>query len=280
MPEDAQRQIGVFLRRKRESLAPELAGLSRAARARTPGLRREDVAAMAGISTVWYSKIERGRADGISREVLLSLARALRLDETERQYLMTLARMETLRVRTPCMHVSRDTLRLLGRLDPLPAILINDYFDILAANRAYEAMCGLSFEALPDADRNYVGLILTDPVWRRFLMVEDEAVLESRLGRIVGTLRGVSAARPGDRVLTARIERFRTMSPAFARCWDSEAVARPEELHFSFSHAVLGPITLRKQIWLNFNGETSGRLNVYHPLDEDGFARLDTLDGQ
>ncbi|SEH56169.1 helix-turn-helix domain-containing protein [Magnetospirillum fulvum] len=279
MPEDAQRQIGMFLRRKRENLAPEIAGFSRTARARTPGLRREDVAAMAGISTVWYSKIERGKADGISREALLSLARALRLDETERQYLMTLARMEMIPVRDPCMHVNRDTLRLLGRLDPLPAILINDYFDILAANRAYEAMCGLRFEALPEADRNYVGLILTNPVWRRFLEVEDEAVQESRLARIVGMLRGVNAARPGDRVLTARIERFRTMSPAFARCWDSEAVARPEELHFSFTHAVLGRIVLRKQIWQNFNGETSGRLNVYHPLDEDGFARLASVTG-
>ena len=279
MPQDAHGPaglglIGAFLRRKRESLAPEIVGLARASRARTPGLRREDVAAMAGISTVWYSKIEQGKADGISREALLALVRVLRLDDAERQYLMTLARMEGAPVRDPCLCVTGDTLRLIGRLDPLPAILINDYFDILAVNRAYEAMCGLRLAALPAAERNYVSLILTDPTWRRFFQVEDEASLESRLARMVGTLRGVRAARASDQALAERIARFRALSPVFARCWASEAVARPEELCFSFTHAVLGPIVLRKQIWLNCNGETSGRLNVYHPLDEDGFARL------
>ena len=274
MAEDAQRQMGAFLRRKREALAPELNGLPRTTRTRTPGLRREDVAEMAGISTIWYSKIERGKADGISREALLSLARALRLDETERQYVMTLAGMEAAPLRDPCMHVNRDSLRLLGRLDPLPAILINDYFDILAANRAYEAMCGLALAALPQTDRNYIGLMLTDPTWRSFLQVEDDAVLESRLARLVGTLRGISAGRPGDPTLAARVAGFRALSPAFVRCWDSETVARPEAVLFSFTHAVLGPVVLKKQIWLNFNGETSGRLNVYHPQDDGDFTRL------
>ncbi|MBN2751653.1 MAG: helix-turn-helix domain-containing protein [Rhodospirillaceae bacterium] len=274
MLEAAQKQIGTFLRRKRESLAPELIGLSKASRARTPGLRREDVAVIAGISTVWYSKIERGKADGISREVLVALARALRLDDTERQYLMTLAGVEAVPIHDPCMRVNRDTLRLLGQIDPLPAILMNDYFDILSVNRAYEAMCGLALAEIPEAERNYVGLMLGEPAWRRFLQVEDDAALENRLVRVAGTLRGVHAARPCDLALAARILHFREISPAFARCWERESVARPEEVHFSFTHAVLGPIILRKQIWLNFNGETSGRLNVYHPFDENGFARL------
>jgi len=274
MQEDAQRRIGSFLRRKRESLAPELAGLSRTSRARTPGLRREDVAAMAGISTVWYSKIERGKAEGISREALLALAGALRLDDTERQYLMTLARMEATPPRDPCMWVNQDTVRVLGRLDPLPAFVMNDYYDILALNRAYESMCGVELRTLPEDGRNYIELMLTDPAWRRFLQVEDPVVLEARLVRLVGALRGVSAARPGDPALDARIRRFHALSPIFTRCWDSQTVARPEEVRFTFTHAVLGSIVLRKQIWSNCNGETSGRLNVYHPLNKDDFERL------
>lgn len=274
MPEDAQGRIGAFLRRKRESLAPEIAGLSRTTRARTPGLRREDVADMAGISTVWYAKIERGKADGISRDVITALAAALRLDETERQYVMSLAGLDTSPVRDPCLHVNRDTLRLIGRLDPLPAIVINDYFDIIATNRAYEAMCGVDLAALPQTERNYITLTLTDPVWQRFLQVEDESVREGRLMRLVGTLRGVGARRPGNATLAARIDRLRALSPAFARAWDSEMVAEPEEMLFSVTHAVLGPMILRKQIWINCNGETSGRLNVYHPQDEADFARL------
>lgn len=274
MPEDAQERIGAFLRRKRESLAPEVAGLARTPRARTPGLRREDVADMAGISTVWYAKIERGKADGISREVITALAAALRLDETERQYVMTLAGLDTAPVRDPCLHVNRDTLRLIGRLDPLPAIVINDYFDIIATNCAYEAMCGVDLAALPQTERNYIALTLTDPAWQRFLQVEDESVREGRLMRLVGTLRGVGARRPGDAMLAARIDRLRALSPAFVRAWDREMIAEPEEMLFSVRHAVLGPMTLRKQIWLNCNGETSGRLNVYHPKDDADFARL------
>jgi hypothetical protein len=140
-------------------------------------------------------------------------------------------------------------------------------------------MCGLSLATLPPAERNYIGLLLTDPVWRRFLQLEDDAALESRLARLVGTLRGVSAARPSDPTLAARIAGFRALSPIFVRCWDSEAVTRPEEALFSFTHAVLGPIVLKKQIWLNCNGETSGRLNVYHPQTENDFARLASVSG-
>lgn len=280
MLDDTQQQIGAFLRRKRESLEPELAGLTRTARTRTPGLRREDVADIAGISTVWYSKIERGKACGISREVLVSLARALRLDETERHYVMTLAGMDVAPVRDPCRHVTPDTARILGRLDPLPAIVMNDYFDIIAVNRAYEAMCGVCLADLPPAERNYVALMVTVPAWRRFLQLNDETALENRLARLVGTLRGVSAARPGDPTLAARIAWFRGLSPVFVRCWDREAVARPEELLFSFTHAVLGPVSLKKQIWLNCNGETSGRLNVYHPQDDDTYARLASVTGE
>lgn len=274
MLDEAQKQIGAFLRRKRESLAPEIAGLSRTSRARTPGLRREDVADMAGISTVWYAKIERGRADGISREVLEALATTLRFDATERQYVMTLAGLDTSPVRDPCRHVNPDTLRLIGRLNPLPAIVINDYFDIIAANAAYEAMCGLQFADLPPAERNYLALTLTDPVWQRFLMVEAAANLERRLQRLVGMLRGVGARRPQDATLAARIAGFRAMSPAFDLAWSRETVAQPEEVLFSFLHARLGPITLKKQIWHNCNGETSGRLNVYHPREDADYDRL------
>ena len=195
MPEDVQGRIGAFLRRKRESLAPEIAGLSRTPRARTPGLRREDVADMAGISTVWYAKIERGKAYGISREVIAALTAALRLDETERQYVMTLAGLDTAPVRDPCLHVNNDTLRLIRRLDPLPAIVINDYFDIIATNRAYEPMCGRYLAAQPQTERNYIALMLTDPAWQRFLQMEDESVREGRLLRLVG------ARRPDGRTM-------------------------------------------------------------------------------
>ncbi|OKH86859.1 helix-turn-helix transcriptional regulator [Thalassospira sp. TSL5-1] len=275
MMQDAQKQIGAFLRSKREALAPELYGLSRPSRARTPGLRREDVAEMAGISTVWYSKIERGKAGGISREALNSLANALQFDETERHYVMALAGIEaSTSLPGPCVRVSQDTTRLLVKLNPLPAILINDYFDILATNAAYDVMCGVVLGNLPREDCNYVGLILTNPAWRRFLQLIDDRMVEERVARLVGTLRGMSAGRPGDTTLEKRIAWLRELSPIFARCWERKNVARREEALFSFTHATLGPITLKKQIWLNCSGETSGQLNVYHPQNENDYNHL------
>lgn len=81
---------------------------------------------MAGVSTVWYSKIERGQAEGISHETLAVLSRALRLKPPEHQYLMTLAQRPAVRLSGPGTEIGDDTRRLLGRLDPLPAIVMND----------------------------------------------------------------------------------------------------------------------------------------------------------
>lgn len=279
MSTDAQVRVGAFLRKKRESLTPELIGLARGARSRTPGLRREDVAELARISAVWYSKIERGKAGRVSRELLLTLMEGLRLDESERRYVMTLAGMDVATVthRDPCLRVSKETQRVLDRLDPLPAVLLNGYFDIVGWNAAYETMSGLPLSGLPAEARNSIALLLTDPAWRTFQGADDDARLRALLGRMTGTLRGYAAARPRDPDLAARIDRFCALSPVFVECWESQTVARPEETPFTFQHAVLGPIVLRKQIWVNSNGEASGRLNVYHPCDDGDLDRLTAL---
>lgn len=267
MDVETQKRIGTFLRRKREGLAPEDVDLVRPSRTRTPGLRREDVADMAGVSTVWYSKIERGQAEGVSYETLLALSRALRLKPPEHQYLMTLAQRPAVRLSGLGTEIGDDTRRLLDRLDPLPAIVMNDYLDILATNRSYRVMCGIDLDALPREERNDIGLMLSSPAWRRFLQAEDAGAREKKLARMIGVLRGISATRPDDREMKSRIHNFLDRSEEFSRLWKNEIVTQPEEIDFHFMHAVIGPIVLRKQIWLNTSGEATFRLNVYNPLD-------------
>lgn len=269
--------LGDFLRRKRESLSPEMMGLAKPLRTRTPGLRREDVAALAGISTVWYSKIERGKASGISYEVLSSLAQALNMTSSEKQYLKQLVVQDLTPTHSPCRRVAPYTQRMLTLINPLPAMLINDYFDIIESNRSFNLLCGVELSDLAEDERNYAYLTLTHPAWQHFLGIDDQQALVEALTRMAGFLRSMIASHPNDPLINKRVIQFQNLSPAFIQAWERNTVQQAEQMQFSFRHATLGPITLRKQIWWNYNGDTSGRLNIYHPETETDYQRLADL---
>ncbi|WP_432454142.1 MULTISPECIES: helix-turn-helix domain-containing protein [unclassified Agarivorans] len=267
--------IGDFLRRKRENLAPEMIGLPKPARTRTPGLRREDVAAIAGISTVWYSKIERGKAAGISPEVLAALCQTLRLSLSEEQYLKTLALSGQTEVKDPCMYITRETQRLLTQLNPLPALLVNDYFDIIECNQSFNRLCGFDVNALPEEERNYIYLTMTHSKWQQFLQIDDKHILAEQLTRMAGFLRSASASRSNDLILKKRVCHFQNTSAIFTEAWARNTVLQPEQFQFDFVHAELGLLSLKKQIWWSFSGDTtSGRLNIYHPQNDEDYQRL------
>ncbi|KJG36197.1 DNA-binding protein [Photobacterium angustum] len=266
--------IGDFLRRKRESLAPETVGLPTPARSRTPGLRREDVADLAGLSTVWYSKIERGKANGISDITLAALSDALRLDASEKKYIKTLVTQQHYIPSEPCLEISPQTSRLLNQLDPMPAIVINDYFDILACNQSYTRMCGVDINALSKEERNYVYLMITHPEWQRFLQINDSNALDINLQRVAALLRTMSASRTDDYILKQRVERFQSISEAFGDFWNEKSVRYCNEAEFEFLHAELGLISFKKQIWWNFSDNTCGRLVVYHAQSEENYQSL------
>ncbi len=279
MSSDNRQKIGDFLRQKREGLSPEVVGLPRPARTRTPGLRREDVAMLAGVSSVWYSKIERGKAKGISYPLLVTLGEVLRLTPAEKDYLHNLAVPtgdDTLAA--PTMQVCTHTQFLLTTMNPLPALLINDYYDILAGNESFNRFCGFDVNALPQAQRNYALLTLTDSRWQRFLRVTDEASLRAKLLLITGMLRSVSAARPNDSVLRQRLALFQKTSALFTDCWHSNMVVqRPQELDITYHHARLGELAVHKQLWSNISGDTRGRLHIYAPQNPADFLRLQQL---
>ncbi|WJV53215.1 helix-turn-helix transcriptional regulator [Prodigiosinella aquatilis] len=268
MNESNLKLVGDFLRTKRESISPEEIGLVKPIRSRTKGLRREDVAYFSGISTIWYSKIERGQVTGISSQVLMSISRALRLTESEYEYICNLISPQARTNKQPCCTISEHTSQLLLHLNPFPALLMNDYLDIVTCNYAFSLMVGFSFDSLPASEKNYLYLTIKNPSWQRLLCIKDDEKLELQLTRMAGFLRETLATRPDDKVLKQKTDDFRELSHVFDKAWADNTVLHPEELSYIYDHAELGLISLDKQLWWNFSGDSSSRLNVYYPQNE------------
>ncbi|MYS86863.1 helix-turn-helix domain-containing protein [Streptomyces sp. SID5474] len=234
MPDDpkAQRrsELGAFLRLRRERITPEDAGISRGARRRTPGLRREEVAQLSGIGVAWYTWLEQGREINPSVQVLDAIARTLRLDRTERDHLHRLANIPGVPLATsegrdrPPEHQT-----ILDALTPLPASIVTARYDVLAFNDAYAALDpGLAL--LPPADRNVL--------WHLFTAEEHLQPLvewDREISFMVAQLRTESGRRLGDPHWTGFIRRLSEASGRFAEIW-----AR---------HEVASSVTRRKSFW-------------------------------
>src|SRR5271165_6603846 len=138
--ERRREELGNFLKARRARLSPEDFGMPRGTRRRTPGLRREEVALLAGVGVTWYTWLEQGREINASTQVLDAVATTLRLDRAEREHLYRLA--EATPLRSECARQAvPDTIReIVHSLDPLPASLINSRFDILLSNDASEEL--------------------------------------------------------------------------------------------------------------------------------------------
>jgi transcriptional regulator with XRE-family HTH domain len=213
---DRQRELADFLRRSRERIGPAEAGLRVAtARRRTPGLRREELAALAGISVDWYIRLEQGRAERPSPSVLDALARALRLSADERAHLYALARVE----RPPLDHAPGEVVdpsleRVLRSLsDSIPAYVLGRRWDILAWNRgACELL--VDFDAVHPERRNLLELTFLDETMRsRF--VDWETVARYTLANFRGTV-GRHLDLPEVQRLVGRLS---DTDPQFATWW-------------------------------------------------------------
>ena len=270
--------LGDFLRIKREQVQPESLGLSRPIRSRAKGLRREDVAYKAGISTVWYSQIERGQALGISMQVLTAISDTLLLSASEYKYICNL--VHSVPNELPVVQsatITSKTSQLLFQLNPLPALLQNEYLDIIGSNKAFDFMVGFSVMKIEPENRNYLYLTISNTDWNKFLNIDSKPKLERQIYRIAGFLRNALAANPNDEKLKLKIESFISQSPMFASAWQNNSVLQPEETSYTYNHAFIGHITLDKQIWWNIDGNLNSRINIYSPserIDEQHLAEL------
>ncbi|QLJ01667.1 helix-turn-helix transcriptional regulator [Streptomyces sp. NEAU-sy36] len=239
------RELGEFLRHRRGELTPAQVGLPERARTqrRVRGLRREEVAELAAISTDYYVRIEQGRLTP-SPPVLESLARELRLDHDQRAYvegLVTQAarashRKTPRRPRRPQVHP--HLTRLLGQLTGTPAIVFGPRLDVLAWNPlAAELLC--DFAAVPESERNYIRMVFTDPVMRD-IYPEWEDVART----CVEVLRMEAGTNPTDPALTALVGELAVADPQFRAWWAEHRVAHQDFGSKRIAHSAVGELTL------------------------------------
>ncbi|MFC5664229.1 helix-turn-helix transcriptional regulator [Kitasatospora misakiensis] len=250
-------ELADFLRRCRGRLTPADVGLSQGARRRTPGLRREEVAQLAGMSADHYTRLEQARGSRPSRQMLAAVGRALRLSGDERDHLFHLAGEEPPRNRPATEHVRPGLLLVIDRLTDTPAQVVSDRGDILAQNAMAKALHG-DASALPEAERNVAWRYFADPSARELFPAEDR----DRAARAaVADLRATFARRPDDARLAGLVRRLRARSEEFAALWETHDVAVRRTDVKRFLHPVVGPLELDCEVLLS--PEHDQRLIVY-----------------
>lgn len=254
-------ELAEFLRTCRARVNPEEVGLGpESTRRRVPGLRREELARLAGVSVDYYTRLEQGRSRSASAEVLDALATALRLNEAERQHLVDLARPEPARRkhRARPQRVDPDTLRLIEMLDQMcsPAFVLGRRLDVLAHNRICGALM-TDFRLLPAAERNIARFVFFDPHARE-LYQDWEAIAADT----VAMLRLDAGRYPDDPQLSALIGELSIRSEEFRRWWSDHKVQRRTTGTKGYHHPVVGDVVVRYQA-LHPAGDPDQTLFVY-----------------
>ena len=270
--ESRRKEFGDFLRSRRERLTPAKVGQPNGFRRRTPGLRREEVAHLAGVGTTWYTWLEQGRDVQPSVEVLNALAEALRLDRAERQHLFVLADRPSPELRaTGPEHVPAPLVRMLNSMTDQPAYGIGRRGDVLAWNRAAEVVYG-DYGRLEGDERNSLHLVFADPHHRRML-VDWEAVARASLAMF----RADYAHYAGDADFERLVTRLTRLSPEFAQWWPQREVARPMAGQKRIDHATAGRMVF-EYTSLGVGDPPDMKLIVFTPLDdEDTPQKLEKL---
>jgi transcriptional regulator with XRE-family HTH domain len=277
MREDQQelrrlQELKDFLLTRRKRLAPEQIGLSPGEKRRTPGLRRAEVAQLAGISVDWYTWLEQGRPITVSIQVLESLAQALRLDANEREYLFFLALQQPPPERVLLRQtVSAMVQHFLNHLDASPAYVTGERWDIVAWNEAACAVFG-DFGQMTTQERN--------AVWRMFLSPTHHQMLvdwEENARHVLAQFRASCGRFPGDPQMTELLNALMRNSPEFRAWWPDHEVLRLPEGTKVFNHPQGGCLVFEH---LTFQVYDAPEFNVtvYTPVDgTETRARLGQL---
>ncbi|MEU6669476.1 helix-turn-helix transcriptional regulator [Streptomyces sp. NPDC046727] len=262
-------ELAAFLRSRRERITPEQVGLPRGARRRTPGLRREEVAQLSAVGVTWYTWLEQARDIQVSVQVLDALARALRLDASERAHLFQLAGATDPRPDANCPSVTPALREMLTRLEPIPACIQNSRYDILAYNRTYGRLMG-DLDAIPPEDRNCLILVHTNKDWQAACVHLEEA---QRLmaARLRASLAG-HLGEPAWKMLLARLEEI----PEFRENWQRYEVVGTRSKTKEFLNPYVGHLTLEHtDLWLS--PQLGARMVTYSPKNEETRERLERL---
>ncbi len=218
-------------------------GLPAGTRRRTPGLRREEVAQLAFISTEYYARLEQARAPHPSSEVLVQVARALRLSDAERDHLHHLAGAPPALPPGPSREVRQSIVDLLDRLPEAAAVVLSATYEVIAWNSLATALME-DFSALSRRDRNLIRRVFLGPPWdsRRLYGVSDADEFARTAAH---HLRTAAVRYPHDPEVTGLIAELRAGSERFDRLWDSHDVTDQPILCKTFAHALVGDVTVR-----------------------------------
>jgi transcriptional regulator with XRE-family HTH domain len=260
-------ELGKFLKARRAQLSPADFGMPGGSRRRTPGLRREEVALLAGVGVTWYTWLEQGRQINASTQVLDAIARTMRLDRAERWHLYRLSEAMPMNAGTGQCAVPEAIKEVVRALDPLPAVVTNGRFDILESNAAYEDLFR-DWHALPCVHKNSLWCCITEPTARaKFPQYETE------VRYLVARMRAAYARHVGDPDWEEDIRRLSALSSEFAELWARHEVAEPEPRLRTFIHPVAGPLTFTATE-LEVSAMLPARLSVYTPADEQTREKL------
>ncbi|MEU9184340.1 helix-turn-helix transcriptional regulator [Streptomyces sp. NPDC048484] len=268
---DTTQELAAFLRTRRERLDPHDVGLpSRGQSRRTPGLRREEVAELAGVSIDYIVRLEQARGLRPSAKVAESLARALRLAPDERAYLFDLARQRPHNADEPATTAAPPLAQLVADLSPLPAMLMNHRYDILAWNSEIARLL-LDFDTLPPSQRNVMRLCLMYSKMSDFYVDREHVVREG-----IAHLRTAWAAHPEDRALGDLIAEFITGDEQFARWWGERDVKVNGRGHKVMRHPDVGVIAVNFETLTPLQ-DPDQLLVIYRAADDESQSALDRL---
>jgi transcriptional regulator with XRE-family HTH domain len=264
-------ELAAFLRSRRERITPEDVGLPGGPRRRTAGLRREEVAQLAGVGVTWYTWLEQGRPIRASLQVLEAVARTLRLDAVERQHLFRLAEVPDVTAADDQRQLLPPAVQaILDRLNPMPASVVSERFDLLAWNTAYLVLFPDTADT-PACDRNVLLSCFTRPDCCSSLdnRAEQKAAL-------VAQLRGAYGHRVGDPAWTAFIRRMEAASPEFAAVWARQDVAQPATYAKLFRHPLYPRLAMTSRSFA-VQAVPETRMVVYTPDDDVTRAAMERL---
>jgi transcriptional regulator with XRE-family HTH domain len=263
-------ELATFLRSRRERITPDDVGLPPGGRRRTPGLRREEVAQLAGVGVTWYTWLEQGRDINASAQVLEAVARTLRMDHQERTHLFRLAGIAPLTPDSDCAMLPDHIQVVLDQLDPFPAMVMSPRFDLLAYNRGYNFMID-DIDGLPEDERNLIWLFFTHPAWPLVCDGWDAAG-----NHLVAQLRASMASHLDDPMWSDLVERLHAASPEFAERWDRHDVTAAAMSVKRFRNRLVGELHLNAtKLWLGRTGVA--QLTTYSPADDETRLRLERL---
>jgi transcriptional regulator with XRE-family HTH domain len=235
-------EFGSAVRRFRDRVSPEDVGMPRGGRRRASGLRREELATLAGISVDYLTRLEQGRATAPSEQVVEALARALRLGDGERDHLFELAGRAAPGPGIVPARLSPSVQRLLDRFDGIPVVVYDAAWNLIVANAPYDALMGATAD-LRGNERNGVWRNVVGSGSRARATPEEHALLVEGL---VADLRMTAARYPSDGRLRRLVTDLRSASARFAELWETvpDAVPAEQSRHKIIDHPTVGPITV------------------------------------